>query len=142
MDVLSAFTSLLHTFKGVNRLCAKPLNQWPIYASTLQKIKLEDGKRVYQLQVLSNYDQAKNYYNTHYQEHCKSVNNCLLKSRLAWSDLQFIHDVILVLATYGWEILEGNDSESENGSSMEVIVKLGERFQIPLESARVDIHVY
>ena len=59
---------------------------------------------------------------------------------MAWSDLQLIRDVILVLATHGWEkILEGDDSESENGSPMEVIVRLGERFQIPLESAGVDI---
>ena len=35
--------------------------------------------------------------------------------------------------------LEGDDSESGNGSSMEVIVRLGERFQIPLESAGVDV---
>ena len=86
-------------------------------------MKLKDGKRVYQLQVLSNYDQAKDYYNTHHQEHCTSVTSCL-KSRLAWSDLQLIRDVILVLATHGWEkVLEGDDSELKNGSPMEVIVR-------------------
>ena len=103
LDVLSAFTSLLHTVKEVNglRMCktTKPVANICINA-TENYCKLKDGKRVYHLQVLSNYDQAKNYYNTHHQEHCMSVTSCL-KSRLAWSDLQFIRDVILVLATHG-----------------------------------------
>ena len=44
LDVLAAFTSLLRTVKQVNMLCAKPLDQWPTYASTLQKIGLENEK--------------------------------------------------------------------------------------------------
>ena len=140
LDVLAAFTSLLRTVKEVNKLSSKSLDQWPTFAATLQKINLEDGKRVYQCQTLRNYDQAKNHYNTHHQEHCTSITSCL-KSRLAWSDLELIRDVIFVLATQGWEkvLHEENDSEVESDDPMEAITRLGVRFKSPLESAGVDI---
>ena len=99
---------------------------------------MEDGERVYQCQSLQNYDQAKNHYTAQYQHLCVSVTDCL-KSRLAWSDLQLIHDVIFVLATQGWEkVLDvGDDSVSGEVISdppMEAIIRLGLRFQHPLES--------
>ena len=135
LDVLAAFTSLLRTVKEVNKLSSKPLDQWPTYAATLQKIILEDEKRVYQCQILRHYDEAIDHYSTHHQEHCTSITSCL-KSRLAWSDLQFIRDVICILATHGWEkILD----EENDGSTMEIIARLGERFKVPLESAGVDL---
>ncbi len=85
------------------------------------------------------FDQAKNHYSTHHQEYCESITSCL-KSRLAWSDLQLIRDVIFVLATQGWEkaLDEDNDSEVENGDPMEAIARLGVKFKSPLESAGVD----
>ena len=114
LDVLAAFTSLLRTANEVNMLSSKPLDQWPTYATTLQKISLKDGKRVYQCQDLCNYDRAKDYYSTHHQEHCASITGCL-KSRLAWSHLQLIRDVIFMLATQGREkaLDEESDPEAE-----------------------------
>ena len=140
LDVLAAFTSLLRTVKEVNMLSSKPLDQWPTYATTLQKISLEDGKRVYQCQALCNYDRAKDHYSTHHQEHCASITGCL-KSRLAWSDLQLIRDVIFMLVTQGWEkaLDEESDPEVEHVDPMEAITRLGVRFKSPLESAGVDV---
>lgn len=79
---------------------------------------------MYQCQELRNFDQAKQHHNTHHQEYCVSVTDCL-KSRLAWSDLQLIHDVVLVLAT------------QESHNSIEAVSRLGIRFKNPLESAGV-----
>ena len=67
-----------------------------------------------------------------------SVTDCL-KSRLAWSDLQLIHNVILVLATQGWEkVLDVRDDsvsgEEISNLPMEAIIRLGLRFKHPLES--------
>ena len=132
LDVLAAFMSLLRTVKEINKLSSLPLEKWP----TLKKILLEDGERAYQCQSLQNYDQAKNHYTAQYRHLCVSVTDCL-KSRLAWSDLQLIRDVIFVLATQGWEkVLDvGDDSGDENSDPpMEAIVRLGVRFKHPLES--------
>ena len=141
LDVLAAFMSLLRTVKEINKLSSLPLEKWPTYASTLKKILLEDGERVYQCQSLQNFDQAKNHYTAQYQHLCVSVTDCL-KSRLAWSDMQLIRDVIFVLATQGWEkVLDvGDDSGEENSDPpMEAIVRLGVRFKHPLESNGVVI---
>ena len=136
LDVLSAFTSLLRTVKEVNKLCSKSLNQWPMYSATLQKIKEEDGEMVYQCQELHRYDQAVSYFTAHYEEYCTSVTSCL-KSRLAWSDLQIIRDVILVLASQGWEKLLSDDDEST--AATQAIGRLGTRFKSPLTSANFEL---
>jgi hypothetical protein len=55
LDVLAALMSLLSTIKEINKLSSLPLEKWPTYASTLKKIVLENGERVYQCQSLSKY---------------------------------------------------------------------------------------
>ena len=132
--------ALLMMVKEVNKLSSKSLDQWPTFAATLKKIKLESGKRVYQCQILQNYDQAVTCYNTHHEQYCVSVMSCF-KSRLAWSDLQLVRDVIFTLASLGWEKVleeEGNSGE-EVEDSVEAIHRLGVRFKSPLESTGVDV---
>ena len=94
LDVLAAFMSLLKTVKEVNNLSSLPLDKWPMYAATLKKINMQDGERVYQCQSLQKYEQAEHHYTTHHHNLCASITSCL-KSRLAWSDLQQIRDVIM-----------------------------------------------
>ncbi len=78
---------------------------------------------------------------------CLSKQLCLaitehLKSRLAWSDLQIVHDVIFVLATQGWEKILSTEERPAGESStspMEAVTRLGLRFKDPLESNGVDL---
>ena len=91
---------------------------------------------MYQCQELHRYDQALSYFTAHHEQYCTSVTSCL-KSRLAWSDLQIIRDVILVLASQGWEKLLNEDDEST--AATQAIVRLGTRFKSPLTSAKVEI---
>lgn len=138
LDVLGAFTSLLRTVKEVNKLSSKLLENWPMYAATMKKTTQEGGEKVYQCQALQKFDQATRHYTDHHQEYCSSVTSCL-KSRLAWSDLQLVCDVIFILATQGWQKIldERSDSEIEDGcekrDSMESVHRLGERFKAPLK---------
>lgn len=144
LDVLGAFTSLLRTVKEINKLSSKSLQQWSTYAATLKKLTEEDGEMVYQCQTLKKFEQAKRLYESHHQEYCFSVTSCL-KSRLAWSDLQVVRDIIFLLASQGWQKVldEEEDSEPEHGNDkpdpMEAIVRLGERFKSPLEAAGADL---
>ena len=145
LDVLSAFTSLLRSVKELNKLCSKGLEHWPPYTATQKKISEENGENVYQCQALKRVAQAKEHYSSRRQEYCSSVTTCL-KTRLAWSDLQLIRDVIFVLKTQGWQkIVDEDDAEaagsgSEQASSREPIVRLAEgHFKVPLEGAGVDI---
>ena len=94
---------------------------------------------MYQGPELHRYDEALSYFTAHYEEYCTSVTSCL-KSRLAWSDLQMIRDVILVLACQGWEKILNDDYEStEATQATQAVIRLGSRFQVSLTSAGVEI---
>ena len=43
LDILGALTDLLRTVKETNKLNAKPLDQWPTYATTVKKIANKYG---------------------------------------------------------------------------------------------------
>ena len=57
------------------------------------------------------------------------------KSRLSWSDLQLMRDIIFMLASHGWEKLIEDDND------MAAIDRLVERFASPLEGAQADTNL-
>ena len=81
---------------------SKPLEQWPTYAATLAKCADEERRKVYQCQQLKRYFQALSYYSSKYKGYCSGVSN-QIKSRLSWSDLQLMRDIIFMLSSHGWE---------------------------------------
>jgi len=86
------------------------LDKWSTCAVTLVKCTENDDATFYQSQNLKGFVEAKAYFDRSYKEYCSKVSDCL-KCRLAWSDLQMLRDVILVLATQGWQRLcDENDS--------------------------------
>ncbi len=93
VDILGALTSLLKTLKETDKLASKPLDQWPTYATTVRKCTDEEGHTIYQCQRLTKYSEAQTYYSSKYEEYCHSVSHCI-KSRLSWSDLQLMRDII------------------------------------------------
>lgn len=137
LDILGALTSLLRTVQELNKLSSRSLQQWPTYSATLTNITQEDGSNFYQQQILRNLPEAERYYQAHFDEYCTSVTTCL-KSRLEWTDLEFVRDVILFLATQGWQKLadEENEAGSESTPSYtQAIARLTSKFKVPLESA-------
>lgn len=114
--------------KEVEKLTAKPLEEWPTYSSTINRKTDEDGKKFYQSQELKHFEIAHTYYTHHYQKFCQKLTDCV-KQRLAMSDLGMMRDIIVVLSTHGWEkLLEENDK-------IESIGRLIHKFLVPLESA-------
>jgi len=61
-----------------------------------------DGAVAYQSQKLKSFLEVKIYFESMYKIYFAKVSDCL-KSRLSWSDLQMLRDIILVLATQGWQ---------------------------------------
>ena len=55
-----------------------------------------------------------------------------IKSRLSWSDLKLMRDIIFLLSTHGWEKLV------EDESDMTAIDRLAERFATPLKAAQAN----
>ena len=106
-----------------------PLDQWPTYAATLRKCT-EERHTVYQCQNLKNYSEAQSYYSSKYKEYCSNVSQCI-KSRLSWSDLQLMQDIIFVLSSHGWKKL------IEEEDDLAAI----ERFEIPLQGSQADTDV-
>ncbi len=148
LDILGALSYLLKTVKETNKLNAKPLDQWPKYATTLKKITVEDGEHVYQGQVLKNFSGAKSHFENHYREYCIRV-TARIRTRLSWSDLQLFRDIIFMLGTQGWQKIldeepdsdEAEESQESTGSEnpLNAIDRLVERFRIPLEGAGADV---
>ena len=86
----------------------------------VKSITQEGGNKPYQQQILTNFDAAQQHYLSHCEEYCTAVTSCL-RSRLEWTDLEFIQDVILFLAKQSWpkladEEAESSDSEGYQGS--------------------------
>ncbi len=81
-------------------------------------------------QELKKFEEANQYYLRHCEEFCQKVNDCI-RSRMQWSDQQLIRDIISVLATQGWERLEGE-------TPMDSLDRLVEKFAIPLQGAYAD----
>ena len=142
LDVLGALLSLLQTVNEVRKLSSKPLTQWPTYAMVLKNIKNEGGQNIYQCQALKKLDEAKEHFSSQCTHLCSVVTTCL-KARLEWSSLEISHDIVLVLATQGWQKLlddEAKEAEIDQHESVETAVyRLGVRFRVPLEQAGADI---
>ena len=133
-DILGALTCLLKTLKETDKLSSMPLVEWPTYAATLKKCTEDNGSTIYQYQQLKKYSEALRYYASQYEEYCSRVSQCI-KSRLSWSDLQLMRDIIFVFALHGWEKL------IEDNNDMAAIDRLVERFASPLEGAQADINL-
>ena len=114
----------MRTVKETEKLSTASLDKWPMYTSTVQKCVEEDGKVVFQCQDLKNFSLAKCYYANHYTEYCSKVVECI-KSRLSWSDMQQLRDIIFVLASQGWH--KAVDEEE----SIESVDRLAQQFSIP-----------
>ena len=132
LEIVAALTSLLRAIKETEKLRSLPLIQWPVYSATMKKLKEENGLKVYQCQELRRFDAAELYYTRNYEEFCGQVTECL-QSRMAWSDLEVIRDIISGLATQGWEKI------LEDEMPLDCIDRLVERFSIPLQGAQVDL---
>ena len=99
---------------------------------------------MYQCQSLRRFDEAKTLLANNHQTYCSSVTDCL-KSRLQWSDISLTRDIIVILETQGWQkIVDEQQSSSveDTGSQQSLlgaVVRVGNRFQAPLEAAGVNI---
>ena len=138
LHILGGFTSLLRTFQELNKLSSKSLQQWHHYSSTLNAIK----ENTYQGQSLIHVTESVLYFSSHHKDYCNSVVTCIcLKSRLEWTDLQFIRDVITFLATQGWQkLIDEEESKSEDSTYIVVTNRLTSKFKIPLEHSGASIN--
>jgi hypothetical protein len=133
IDILGALNSLLKTIQETDKLASKPLHQWPTYAATQKKFTEEGGEKSYQSQVVQCLSGAETYYAAHCEDYCSRVIQCI-RTRLAWSDLQVMRDIVYFLSTHGWEkVLQ--EAEEDSVEFMEPVSRLVQKFEVPLESA-------
>ena len=132
IDILGALNTLLKTKREIDKLGSTPLDQWPTYAATCALCEDDEGDVTYQCQTLKKFSEAQTLYSSKYQEYCSTVSDHIV-SRLSWSDMQLMRDIIIMLSSHGWEKLVLEDDD------LSVIERLTERFLIPLQSANVNI---
>ena len=135
LDILGAFSSLLHTMQELKKLSSKRFEQWPSYSSVVKSITQKGCNKVYQQQILTHFDAAQQHLTSHCEEYCTAVLSCL-RSRLEWTDLEFIRDVILFLVTQGWQKLLDEEIEANEGY-VQAINRLISKFKVPLEVSGV-----
>jgi len=132
LDILAVLSSLLRSIKETEKFSSTPIGQWPTYAMTIHKCTTTDGSEststVYQSLRLKQFDAAKSHFANHCASYCSKVCDCI-KSRLAWTDLDMLRDIIFVLASQGWQKVV--DEEEDLGA----IDRLAEHFRLPLEKA-------
>ena len=117
LDIVSALAYLLRTVKEIQKLKERSLSRWEVYASTL-KVTKEGEKHIYQGQELKCFSEAKSFFENHYRKFCESVVETL-RTRLQWSDMQLLRDIIFVLATQGWEKVAVEDDQKEDIATSE-----------------------
>ena len=83
-------------------------------------------------QQLKNFDAAETHFENHHVEYCTLIKDNI-KSRLAWSDLQCLRDIIFILATQGWQ------KALDENNPLEAVDRLVQQFTIPLQGAGADI---
>ena len=116
----------------LQKLCSKSFDQWPTYSSVLKSITQEDGNHLYQQTALARFDAAQQHYSSHCEQYCTAVTTCL-RSRLEWTDVEFVRDVIVFLATQGWQKL----ADEEGEGYVQAIDRLISKFKVPLEASGV-----
>ena len=137
LNILGTFSNLLRTMQELKKLSSKSFEQWPTFSSVVKSIAQEGGNKLYQQQVLTNFDAAQQHYSSHCEEYCTAVTSCL-RSRLEWTDLEFVRDVILFLATQGWPKLADEEAESSDSEGyVQAIDRLISKFNVPLEVSGV-----
>ena len=143
LDILEAISSVLKSSKEIEKLTMKPLKEWPVYSATLAKCStptrsdgdLDDNlseEAVYQSQELKQFLSAQRYYTNHYTEYCQAVTDCI-KNRMNWSDVQVFRDIIIILATQGWQKLVDDED------SLDAVDRLATQFSTPLQGAGVQL---
>ena len=129
LDILEALTGVLKSTKEVERLSTTPLDEWSTYSTTMKKCTTDtNGKVSYQTQEMKAFGEAKAHYGKHSQEYCSCITQCI-KSRMGWSDIQLLRDIIFLLATNGWQKI------IDEGDKLEATDRLAEVFAIPLQAA-------
>ena len=119
------------------------MKEWPVYSATLAKCSTpsrSDGdlddilseEAVYQSQELTQFLSAQRYYTNHYTEYCQAVTDCI-KNRMNWSDVQVFCDIIIVLATQGWQKLVDYED------SLDAVDRLATQFSTPFQGAGVQL---
>ena len=66
-----------------------------------------------------------------------------IRTRLSWSDMQLIHDIIFMLSTHGWQKVLDEKDDTATGSDvpLSAIDRLANHFRFPLEKAAADLSV-
>ena len=82
-----------------NKLCSKPLSQWPTYSALIKKI-IEDKVINYPNQELKKFLEANCDYETN-----SPIIAQRWQSTLEWSGMGLICDIIFILGTQGWQKL-------------------------------------
>lgn len=138
IDILCAMNSLLRTVQETEKLSSKPLSAWPTYVATRKKFTEEGGIKYYQSQEVRQVSVAETFFSSHCDEYCGRIIRCI-QSRLAWSDLQLMKDVVFFLSPHGWEKVIQDLASQNSLNGMEPVSHLVQRFKTPLELAGADI---
>ncbi len=128
LDILAALTGLLKSVSEINKLKSMSLSEWPTYSATIEKCENE----TYQGQKLKRFSVVTAYYESNYTAYCEKLLSCT-RTRLMWSDIEFLRDIIFVLASQGWQ------KALDEKHDLKAVDRLAVHFAVPLEASGVTV---
>lgn len=149
LDILSGIQQLLRSSKYLKTLSRQNPLEWPTVKLICCRMKEENGKKVYQGAVLTNYQDATLKACSDAAISDITTLESKMRTRLEWSDLRLLRAIIAFLDTKGWcaqaspsTTTDSEDVQVDDPQVVEVkeaVEYITSHFREPLEAKNVDL---
>ena len=139
INVVEAIEGILKTKKSIEKLKTTTFNDLPTVKKVMSRVQSGDESEsatetTYQGTKVTHYETSVAYLSRHKNEYMEAVIDCL-KDRVKLQHVNLLTDILVVLATHGWNRTEKDDFAN---ASLQNIV---DHFSVPLMKAGVDLTV-
>jgi len=142
IDVVQGIKSILKSHTSLKKLTSQDVVDWPISKMVLSKLQDENGHKVYQgFELHSFKDSTIKACQEQALADLKSLDE-RMRSRLEWSDIDFMRSILLFLDTQSWQLQEIEETSKDDerlGEVKAAMLRIIDIFQAPLEVKGVKI---
>ena len=142
LDVVSGLQHIIKTLKSLKVVADLDPKEWPTCKLICDRVKDDDGQKVYQGAVLSEYNPTalQACADTAVADARRLEDS--VKARLEWSDLKLLRAILVFIDTQNWHA-SPSESEGEDDVGLskvrEAVELITSEFKEPLEAKQVDL---
>lgn len=142
LDIVLGIQQFLKSSKSLKQMAGQNSLLWPTVRLVCSRVKEEDGDKVYQGAVLTNYSPTTLI--TCAAQALADVNQLekKMRARLEWSDVRMLRAILVLLDTQSWQLSPSSNSEEEDleddlAEMREAVEYITSHFREPLEAKGV-----